>query len=203
MKSRLIEPNRRLWAALVVFGVPLFLMQILSTPGSVQLPVAAQSGPPSRNERVLENAIPKNVPISMKFKKEKEESFKDLNNREWPREFELELTNTGDKPIYFLYIALITDVRDYGTRLWVDALVYGRAELGDIVSKPGVDDVPIKPGETHVFRIDHLTWERSVREGRHADATRIQMLFQVLSFGDGTGLWGAQGSPYPPLRKQQ
>jgi hypothetical protein len=57
-------------------------------------------------ERIFENKIPAHIPIKIKIKKEKEESFKDLKNEKWLREFELEVTNTGDKPIYFLYIML-------------------------------------------------------------------------------------------------
>jgi hypothetical protein len=58
-----------------------------------------------------------------KLKKEKEESFKDLKNEKWLREFELEVTNTGDKPIYFLYIMLGTNVKDKedGLELYVPA----------------------------------------------------------------------------------
>jgi hypothetical protein len=82
-----------------------------------------------QGERVFENTIPKDVPIKIKIKKEKEESFKDLKNEKWLSEFELELTNTGDKPIYFLYLTLVTDVRVGAARL-VFPQVYGRAELG-------------------------------------------------------------------------
>ena len=34
-----------------------------------------------------------------------------LKNEKWVREFELEVTNTGDKPIYFLFLDLIADVK--------------------------------------------------------------------------------------------
>ena len=50
-------------------------------------------------ERIFENKIPAHIPIKIKIKKGKEESFKDLKNEKWLREFELEVTNTGDKPI--------------------------------------------------------------------------------------------------------
>jgi hypothetical protein len=85
------------------------------------------------------------------------------------REFELELKNTGDKPIYFLYLDLITDVKIGGESLEF-TLVYGRAELGDIITKAQSDDVPIKPGETHVFKIHPSqvpAWEQSVLKGNH------------------------------------
>lgn len=49
-------------------------------------------------ERIFENNIPAHIPIKIKIKKEKEESFKDLKNEKWLREFEVELRNTGDGP---------------------------------------------------------------------------------------------------------
>ena len=38
-------------------------------------------------ERIFENTIPDHIPIKIKIKKEKEESFKDLKNEKWLREF--------------------------------------------------------------------------------------------------------------------
>jgi hypothetical protein len=54
-------------------------------------------------------------PIKIKVKKEKEQSFKDLKNEKWLREFELEVTNTGDRPIYYLEIVMDTDVKFQGS----------------------------------------------------------------------------------------
>ena len=62
-----------------------------------------QSSSAAPQERAFENKIPDHIPIKIKIKKEKEESFKDLKNEKWLREFELEITNTGNKPIYFLH----------------------------------------------------------------------------------------------------
>ncbi len=157
----------------------------------------------SQGERVFENTIPKDVPIKVKIKKEKEKSFKDLKNEKWVREFELEVTNSGNKPIYFLFVDLISDVKIGGDRL-VFSLTYGRVELGDIISKALPDDVPIKPGETYAFKIHSgqvLAWEHSVRNGNHPEASRIQAKIEALSFGDGTGYFGNQ--PYPPSERRQ
>src|SRR5881396_2315597 len=55
-----------------------------------------------QEERQVEDSIPKHVPIKVKLKREKEAKFKDLNNSDWLRDFELEVTNTSNKPIYFL-----------------------------------------------------------------------------------------------------
>jgi len=148
-------------------------------------------------ERVLENGVREHVPIKVKIKKEKEQSFKDLKNVKWVSEFELEVTNSGDKPIYFLYIHLITDVKVGGTP-FVFVLHYGRPELGDLVTKAQSDDQPIMPNDTYTLKLQEgqvSAWESSVLENSHPDATKIRVLLFGLSFGNGTGYFG--NSPYP------
>ena len=46
---------------------------------------AAQSPAISQEERLLEDVIPKNIPIKIKIKAEQETSFKNLNNEHWLR----------------------------------------------------------------------------------------------------------------------
>lgn len=166
---------------LVLFVVGVLLMASRPTSSSALV-----------QDRILENKVREHVPIKFKIKKEKEESFKDLKNEKWVREFELEVTNTGDKPIYFLYIHLITDVK-FGTKPLMFILQYGRPELGDLVSKALPDDAPIKPKESVVLKFHQgqiPAWEKGVLEGDHADATKIQIVLFGLSFGDGTGYFG-------------
>ena len=81
---------------------------------------------PQKEERQLEDEVPKHVPIKIKIKKEKEAGFKDLNNEKWAREFELEVINTGTKPIYFLYLYVVTDVKAAAGFRIVFPLYYGR-----------------------------------------------------------------------------
>lgn len=161
---------------------------------------ARLSGAPVQ-ERVFQNNLPAHVPIKIKIKKEKENSFKDLKNEKWLREFELEVTNTGDRPIYYLDIAMDTGVGFGGSGPHIVFSVrYGRWELGDIVTKAASDDVPIKPGETCILGITNVTaWETGIREKRWPDATSFTSDLQVISFGDGTGIWGTE--PYPPPKK--
>ncbi len=154
-----------------------------------------------QGERVFENAIPENAPIRIKIKKEKEKSFKELKDEKWVEEFELEVKNVGEKPIYFIYINLITDVKVNGGPLMF-GLVYGRPELGDVITKAGPDDPSIKPGETYMFKIHSgqvQGWEKSVRERGQPDASRILAKIEALSYGDGTGYFVDR--PYPPPDK--
>ena len=152
-------------------------------------------------ERTFEDNTPAHIPIRIRVRKEKEASFKDLNNEKWLSEFELEVTNTGDKPIYFLSIIMGTNVQYGGTEL-VYPLYYGRVELGDIVTKATSDDVPIKPGEKHILAIHSgALWEKGVRENWFPQSTKFTADFQWLSFGDGTGYFAS--TPYPPMERRK
>src|SRR5215211_2313123 len=176
---------------------------ILSVVGLLMIGPRLSSSSAALQERSFENKIPAHIPIKIKIKKEKEESFKSLKNEKWLREFELELTNTGDKPIYFLYITMDTEVKFEGSGPEiVFPLTYGRAELGDIVTKATSDDVPIKPGETIILTTRQATaWEMGIREKRWPEASKFKAEIQVLSFGDGTGYWGTE--LYPPPGRQK
>ncbi|HVQ38893.1 MAG TPA: hypothetical protein VMS31_15245 [Pyrinomonadaceae bacterium] len=152
----------------------------------------------AQGERRLETRIPANVPIKVSIKPEKEAGFRDLQNERWVREFELEVLNTGPKPIYFLFIYLITDVSAGGEPLMF-SLVHGRPELGGVINKAQPGDIPIKPGEKVALKIHPRQvplWERRVREKTHPDASRMRTKLELVSFGDGSGYIG--NIPYPP-----
>ena len=156
-------------------------------------------------DRALEMNIAKNVPIKVKLKKEKEASFKDLKNEKWLREFELQVENTGDRPIYFLHLMVILpDTKDEGSYPLMFPLYFGRPELGDIKTTASASDVPIMPGEEYVFKI-HPTqvpaWEANVKEGRFVQPHKVDIKFQILSFGDGTGFVGPDGESVPRIHQ--
>jgi len=157
-----------------------------------------QSPPP---ERTFEYLIPSHVPIKIKLKKANEKAFKDLQNDKWARDFAIELTNTGAKPIYSIYMLLVLpEVRNRNGVKIVFPLFYGRNELGDTRTKALPEDVPIRPGETYTFTISELqipVWEQLQREENRPQPKRIQLKLQVLSFGDGTGYIGNDGMRVP------
>src|SRR3982750_4221271 len=106
MNASATNPNvlGKTLAAALALAIISFLVIASRTPSSS---AAAQ-------DRIFENKIPSHIPIKIKIKKEKEQSFKDLKNEKWLREFELEVTNTGDKPIYYFEITMDTDVKFEG-----------------------------------------------------------------------------------------
>lgn len=179
--------NLRTWLVLLSAVVLFSFLIVLSN---------AQS-----DERVLENTIPQHLPIKVKIKKDKEQSFKDMKNEKWVREFELEVKNTGDRPIYFLYLFLtFPEINLHEGTTLVYPLVYGRSEIGDIKTLATEEDIPIDPGETYVFKIHPsqvLAWEKNVKEKGRPQPHKAILSFQILSFGDGTGYAGTDGERLP------
>ena len=151
-------------------------------------------------ERQLETIIPKHVPLRIKVKKEKEKEFKDLSNEKWARDFELEITNTGDKPIYSLAFHLTLDVKDSSGQNVISSLNYGRVELSDHRIRATPDDVSLKPGESVVLKIgpgEVAAWDHMRRTENRPHPRKVTVEFVNLSFGDGTGLMGPAGTPVP------
>jgi hypothetical protein len=155
---------------------------------------------PQENERELVDLIPKHVPIKIKIKKEKEAGFKDLNNEKWAREFELEVTNTGTKPIYALDLLVLTDVTAAAGFRIVFPLYYGRNELGKITTKAELTDVPINPGEKVTLQIHPNilnAWDYKRKHENRPLPKRLEVKIESLNFGDGTGYIGNDATPLP------
>ncbi|MBA3767570.1 MAG: hypothetical protein H0W99_11395 [Acidobacteria bacterium] len=149
---------------------------------------------------MIENTVPKHIPIKLKMKKEKEKAIHDLNNEKWPHDFELEITNTGTKPIYFLKMLLLTGVRGLEGVERVFSVQYGTMKLGPVDFQARPEEVPLQPGETYVYRLPDIlveSWERARQRENRPDAKRLVLVLQLLSFGDGTGFAGRNGVALP------
>ena len=191
------QTNRRRLIALAVF------VSLLAAVFGI-MSGAAQS--PAKEEREVVDKIPKHLPIKIKIKKEKEEKVKDLKNEEWLGELEVEVTNTGTKPIYYLDIVLFMpdDFSPNGVNLGC-ILKYGRAELISITEPLRPDDVPIKPGEVVVLSVPaHLVegWKRGRAKGELTNPKKFEFLFGLINFGDGTGFMGTDGGSIPDIKER-
>jgi hypothetical protein len=150
--------------------------------------------------------IPKHLPIKIKIKKEKEGKVKDLKNEDWIGDLEVEVTNTGTKPIYYLDIDLfMPDVfSPNGVNIGY-VLKYGRVELIDFSEPLRSDDVPIKPGEIAVLTVPANlaeTWKHVRAKGTLTNPRKIEFLFLQINFGDGTGFMGTDGGPIPDIKER-
>ena len=159
---------------------------------------AAQA--PPKEEREVEDRIPKHLPIKVKIKNEPK--VKDLSNDRWLGDLEIEVKNTGDKPIYFLRLGLVfVDVKkDSGDEIGY-SLVYGRGNLMDISSQIEPEDTPIPPGGVYVFKLNESyvkgwNWYRNKVE-KKPHPKKVAIIFSAINFGDGTGFTGTDASPVP------
>ncbi len=200
MKSlRKLTPLFRLLFASLVLTVALVLLF-----KGASVPITAQS-PASQQERQIENKVPKHVPLDIKIRKEKEQAWKDPMNENWAADFELEIKNTGQKPIYTFYLNIFFDVpTEFDTESGT-GIYYGRPEISDPRVKPSEEDVPIKPGESKVFKIHQgvvHAWEIGRREKGRRLPTKVRIEFYQMTFGDGTGLMTHKAVPYPVKTSQ-
>ena len=146
-------------------------------------------------ERKFENTVPEHIPIKVKLKSEK--SFKNLKNKNWARELEVEVKNTGDKPIYYLYVVIVMpDVLVGGYPLSMRR-AYGRKELGLPDTPVQPDDVPVLlPGETLTVKLPEgqvRAYEQSRDEEGRPDPNTVEFEMQTVRFGDGTSFRGKGG----------
>ncbi|HEY0100296.1 MAG TPA: hypothetical protein VGB76_15205 [Pyrinomonadaceae bacterium] len=154
------------------------------------VPGTAQSSPEARE---LEDKIPKHLPIKVKIK--------NLDKENWVREVEVEVKNTGDKPIYYLGFNLQMPevITETGSVVAV-TFRYGRPELGRFESRPTAEDVPIQPGETYVMKVpenDMAGWEAARDNRKWSEPKKFRLKFYLLHHGDGTGFMTSGGLPVP------
>jgi hypothetical protein len=155
-------------------------------------------------EREFENVVPEHVPIKVKLKSEK--SFKDVKNKGWAREFELEVRNTGSKPIHYVYLIVhMPDlVLEDGNALTF-RVKYGRHWLADADATTQTEEPPIPPGESVTLKLPENRWkayEALREEKRRADPKRVRLVLQIIDFGDGTGFESNKGVPLTYTREK-
>ncbi|MFN2452597.1 MAG: hypothetical protein ABR577_00065 [Pyrinomonadaceae bacterium] len=183
---------------------PIALMFVLS--GTIALAAVLGSlglskAQSTSQERVLENRIPPHLPIKIKVK--------NLQNENVLRDLEIEVTNKSNKPIYYLKISVMLPemLSPNGFPLGY-MLRYGRPELIDLLNEATPADVPLKPGESYVFKIPESNvrgWERFATERNlsKSEPKKIVILTHMLNFGDGTGFDNTGAEPMDVRSKKK
>ena len=156
---------------------------------------------PLQAKRQLDDRVPTHLPVKIKIKKEHEECFQDLQNDHWPADFVLEVKNTGDRPIYALsLIWMLADARAPDGTPYGGTLNFGRNEFRTVRGEtPKPEDVPIQPGETHVFKLSQPSvggLESFARDEGVPPLKGVMVYFHFISFGDGTGWEGPEGKTF-------
>lgn len=138
----------------------------------------------------IENRIPKNVPVKVEIKNQDSEN--------WVHDLEILVTNTGKKPIYFLSLFLILDIKADNGDQYGFHLYYGNKELVSTEKLAEEGNSSIFPNETYTFKVrkdsaDALIYRKSL--GNFTEPRTANIKLSWLSFGDGTGIKSG-GTPY-------
>lgn len=140
------------------------------------------------SDRIIEDLIPPRVPISIEIKNLKTTSIL--------RDIEIKVTNTGDKPIYFLELGIVLpdNLSPAGYPIGFP-LRYGREELIKLETPLEASDTPILPKESFVLKIPekYLAGFQSLVTKKKIPDTEIKkvyLMFHHLNFGDKTGFSG-------------
>ncbi len=151
-----------------------------------------------KDEREFKSTVPEHVPIKVKLKNEL--SFKKMDNENWAREMEIEVKNTGSKPIYYLSMTIIMPemVNDNGYPL-AFGIHYGRKELLYLDTPLLPEDLPIRPGESTTLKVSEnqvSAFEEMRPREKVSNPKKVEFWLGYVNFGDNTGLRGREGSPY-------
>jgi hypothetical protein len=193
---RVAKISARILFALLIVSFSLVLLNRAKSGAPAVAKDQAESIP---KRRLFENRVPGHLPIKVKLKQDKEKLYRDLKNENWAGDFEIEVQNIGDKPIYSILFLLEVPDAKIADSYQAFSIVYGRTALADLDNTPTSDDIPIRPGEIKVMKLDDAAirgWNEARVSGLVPHGIRgARLIFQRLSFGDGTGFEGTSGTP--------
>ena len=149
--------------------------------------VYAQNGKSSLNDKV-----PKHLPLKIKFEKAETEDLLATIN--------VKVTNTGNKPIYFLLLDIVpTDITDNKGIKFSFRLTYGEMKFYTPSEYASIEDKPILPGESTELSVDPKVlegWNQRLDKDKKLKPKHFEFNFRFLSFGDGSGFWSSDGQPF-------
>lgn len=139
-------------------------------------------------------SIPKHLPITIEVR--------NLDKEDWISEFEIEVTNIGEKPIYFLsFVLILPDSKNSESLPTGFSIRYGRSELVVYDNKVRSEDKPLKSGESCILKVSEKSvegWKKAKNRFNIQESKVIQLFFQMLRFGDGSGFQDQTGKYIPP-----
>lgn len=133
----------------------------------------------------IENRIPKNVPLKVEFK--------NYDSENWVHDLDIIVTNTGNKPIYFLFLSLTLDVKSENGNVRGFGLPFGNGELHSTETEAKPGDLSIAPNASYTFKIHNNSadgWDLRKATGNFIEPTKGFLALGFINYGDGTGQRG-------------
>lgn len=132
-----------------------------------------------------------------------------VDSDNFPKDFEVDVKNTGNKPIYYMFLYLTLPEVEVGGAKWAFELTYGNPALFEINKTANPDDESLKPGETHTFKLEadvlknyaKFMQELEAMRGEPIQITKVQLEVYMVNYGDGTGYFA--GKPFPRMPNKE
>lgn len=165
------------------------MLVAFASPGRLEASMMASG----RTFKIVEQELLKNV---LKV------DVKDSESSEYPRGFEIKVTNLSDKPVYHIEVMVeFPEVKQLRGTAFGLPLRFGDPELTDVARLAKSGQVSIMPGESVVLKPTDRQIEDYSKDltglfaSRGKSLDQIRISFQSISHGDGTGY--LIGIPYP------
>lgn len=158
---------------------------------------AAAGQVPARGRAVVVT-IPARVPVRAEVRNA--ERVADPSNGLWLRELEVEVTNTGRKPVYFVSLLLLLPGAKLAGLQPVYNLKFGPSHLASFTAVARPEDVGLAPGQSVVLKVPEdraAAWEKFKAKGVTTEPRQFVLALHQLNFGDGTGYAGRDARPLP------
>ena len=128
-------------------------------------------------------------------------AIRNVDSETWYKDLQIEVKNTGTKPIYFMLAYLEFPDHKPGGRDTGFALSYGELKYVDISVLADSQDLHLDPGQTYVFTIPEKAQKGLGRQHERSpgEFKKLDFHISIVSFGDRTG-FEAGGDPVD-LRK--
>ncbi|HEV2708165.1 MAG TPA: hypothetical protein VGV59_19775 [Pyrinomonadaceae bacterium] len=165
-----------------------------------------------KKEREIKTRTFHGMPLKVK-------EIRNLQKEEdWFRDLEIEVENISDKPIYFISLIIeFPDIEAPPPQVGPNGITpsrsitgfgirFGSRRLIDVKNLATPDDIFLKPGETYVFKIPESRVQglESMKRARNLPPqalNKIDIEFNTISFGDGTGYIAGQRRVYPKKKE--
>ena len=188
IRQGLVCRARRWRAATVLFAVCVCL----------SLCAGVAAGQEAARGRAVVVTIPARVPIRAEVRNA--ERVADPSNGLWLRELEVEVTNTGSKPVYFVSLLLLLPGAKLAGLQPVFNLKFGARHLASFTAVARPEDIGLAPGQSVVLKVptdQAAAWENWKAKGLATDPQKLVLALHQLNFGDGTGYAGRDARPLP------
>jgi hypothetical protein len=181
-KARIVSLTKR-FSLFLILGTAFFLIKVVDL-------TAVSSTKASTQDRKFKKKEFVDMPVRVR-------EVKNLQSETWPNDLEIEVENVSSKPVYFINAVLEFPDDQSGI-----ILKYGNLENMDIRRIAKEEDEHLDPDKKTILVVSDVYKKGLLarQKNRPENFKKIELWFEIISFGDGTGF---EVSQFLDLRTKQ